>query len=92
MQSWCARSAAARAVFFALVLTPIAVQLVILHAPEGHEITIAPHQVTSLRASIPNKPNELLTGKVNCVVGLTDGKFVSVIESCAVIRRLLEGK
>jgi hypothetical protein len=71
---------------------PIAVQMIVLHSVEGHEVTISSRQVTSLRASKPDHPNTLLTGAVNCVIGLADGKFVTVIESCADVREMIEGK
>jgi hypothetical protein len=32
----------------------------------------------------------LLTKDVHCVVGLSDGKFVSVIEPCDLVRKLIE--
>jgi hypothetical protein len=71
---------------------PAVLNLVVLHSIEGHEVTISPRQVTSLRAAIPNKSNALIQEDVRCVVGLTDGKFVTVIESCAEVRARLEGK
>lgn len=64
--------------------------LIVLHALDGQEITIAPHQVTSLRAHRPDKPNALFTDEVNCLVGLTDGKFVTIKETCAEVRLLIE--
>jgi hypothetical protein len=67
-----------------------AVQLLVLHSVEGHEITISPQQVTSLRAARHNKQNELVSPHVHCLIGLTDGKFISVTEDCATVRELLE--
>jgi hypothetical protein len=64
--------------------------LIILHSIEGHEITIAPHQVTNLRAHRPDKPNTLFTENANCVISLADGKYVTVTETCAEVRRLIE--
>ena len=71
---------------------PIAVKLILLHSVEGHEIAISPDQVTSLRAAIPHRPNQLITEDVACLISLTDGKFVSVTESCDKVRALLEEK
>jgi len=31
-----------------------------------------------------------LTGPSNCIVGMTDGKFAAVLESCDAVKRLLE--
>jgi hypothetical protein len=68
----------------------VAAKLIGVHSLDGHEIAISPQQVTSLRAARPHKPNELVAPHVHCLVGLTDGKFVSVTESCAEVREMLE--
>lgn len=71
-------------------MTPAtALTLLVLHALDGQEITIAPHQVTSLHAQRPDKANRLLTNDASCLIGLTDGKFVTVKETCAEIRGLI---
>lgn len=70
----------------------LALHLILLHSIDGHEITIASQQVTSLRAHQPGKPNKLMTDDANCLIGLTDGRFVTVIESCAEVRELLKGE
>ena len=72
--------------------TTLALALIVLHALDGQEITIASYQVTSLRAHRPDKPNKLLAEEANCLVGLTDGKFVTVKESCAEVRKLIGEK
>jgi uncharacterized protein YlzI (FlbEa/FlbD family) len=64
--------------------------LIILHSIEGHEVTIAPDQITNLRAARPNKPNTLFIEQASCVISLTDGKFVTVKETCAEVRLLIE--
>jgi hypothetical protein len=69
----------------------ILVQLLVLHRVDGQEVTISPNHVTSLRA--PAGPlDRLAPSGSHCLVGLTDGKFVSVIETCLTVRRLLEGE
>ena len=70
----------------------IAVQLVVLHRVDGGEVDINPSQVTSLHATAAavGQRNKLLTHEVRCVVGMTDGKFISVIEPCDVVKKLLE--
>ena len=90
--AWFARSASASVACSAWLWLPIATRLILLHSVEGHEVTISPDQVTSLRAAIPHRPNQLITEDVACLVNLTDGKFISVIESCAEVRTLLEAK
>lgn len=71
----------------------IAVALLVLHAPDGHEIRVNPAFVTTLHATRPSgSPNKLMTDEIQCVVYLTDGKYVSVVEPCADVQRMLEGK
>lgn len=65
------------------------VVLVILHAPNGHEILLNPRAVTSMHAAVPGKTNELIVDDVRCVINTYDGKFVSVIEPCDTVRQLL---
>ena len=67
----------------------IALVFVLLHGPNGHEIILNSRQVTSMHAARPDKPNELVTESVRCVVNTTDGKFVSVIETCDFVRELV---
>lgn len=64
--------------------------LILLHGPDGHEIRVNMHQVTSLHASKPGEDNKLFTDDVKCIVGLADGKFVSVVEPCHIIHHMLE--
>lgn len=64
--------------------------LVTLHGPGNRSILVNPTQVTSLHASTPSQPNRYLTDEVKCLIGLTDGKFVSVIEPCDTVKEILE--
>lgn len=66
-----------------------AVHLIVLHNPDGHQIDINPAQVTSLRAAPEGQAREHFTGRVRCMINLTDGKFVTVVESCDEVRLLL---
>jgi hypothetical protein len=69
-----------------------AIRLIVLHQADGREIAINPAQVTSLHAALPGRPNRLVAPSSRCVVMLADGKFASVIEPCAVVRKLIEDK
>lgn len=64
--------------------------LVILHRVDGGEVIVNRNQVTSLR-STPGSLKGQMPPPTNCLVGLTDGKFVAVTESCAEVKQLLEG-
>ena len=66
----------------------VALSLIVLHRVDGGEVVINPAQVTSLRH--PAGPLGKLAPHGRCLIGLTDGKFVAVIEPCAEVKRLLE--
>jgi hypothetical protein len=69
---------------------PLLLNFVVLHRTDGQEVAINPPQVTSLRA--PAGPlDHLAPHGAHCVVGLTDGKFVAVIETCRTVQQMLEG-
>ena len=61
----------------------------LLHAPDGREIYIYNEAITSLRAHIPGEKNVNVPHSAKCVVNLSDGKFVSVIETCEEVLRLI---
>jgi hypothetical protein len=62
------------------------VVLILLHGPQGADILINPAAITSLRAGVPGKPSEYVTENARCIVSLSDGKFVSVLETCEEVR------
>jgi hypothetical protein len=68
--------------------------LIILHTGDGSEININPAQVTSLRKARPAdhfpSSEKYFSDKVRCMVNLTDGKFLTVIEECEAIRKMLQ--
>ncbi|UPT99195.1 hypothetical protein J4G48_0014585 [Bradyrhizobium barranii subsp. apii] len=64
---------------------------VVLHTVDGGEVAINPPQVTSLRAARDNAESKHFTGGVRCMVSLSDGKFVTVIEACDAVRHKLQG-
>lgn len=71
----------------------LALTLIVLHSVDGFEIIINPQQVVILRPTAEaarGTPNQLVARGVQCVIGLADGKFVSVIEACAVVQAAIE--
>jgi len=75
------------------ILTAVAV--IMLHNVEGMELLISVDHIAVLH---PTKEgagkapkNQLVVGGVNCVVSLSNGKYFSVIEDCASIRKMMEG-
>jgi hypothetical protein len=61
---------------------------VVLHRGDGGEVAIATTHVTSLRA--PAGPLRDLAPSSHCHVGLDDGKWIGVLETCAEVKRQLE--
>jgi hypothetical protein len=73
-----------------IVSVLVVLHLVVLHTVDGREVSINPSHVTSLQAGKEGTQNKLFTDDARCLIGLTDGKFVTVAEHCAVVRQLLE--
>jgi hypothetical protein len=70
--------------------TAIVVHLVLLHTVDGRETLINPDQVASITHKDEGEPNKLLVNTVQCVIGFSSGKFVSVIEHCDEVKQKLE--
>jgi hypothetical protein len=60
-----------------------AVFLLLLHAPDGQAIEINPHEVSSIRE--PPKGHDHVQKDVHCVVFMTNGKFIGVVEDCKTV-------
>lgn len=69
-----------------------ALTMVSLHRTDGGVVAVTPSHVTSLhaRAATGGQGNKVVAPEARCVVWLTDGKLLSVIEPCNVVRSLLE--
>jgi len=71
----------------------VGVVLIVLHAVDGHEVYVNPDHIAILRPTSEaarGTPNQLIVKGATCVVGLSDGKFVSVIETCAAVRDMMD--
>jgi hypothetical protein len=67
----------------------VTVIILVLHGADGGEVRIAPGQVTVLRS--PMHPRaEHFPANAHCMIGLTDGKFVAVTETCSTVQKLVE--
>jgi len=71
------------------IIVPIILKLIVLHAPDGDEIDVNPEQITAIRDKKSEEDNKFVVGTVNCILNTSDGKFVSVVESCEEVRRLI---
>jgi len=66
-----------------------ALALIVLHTVDGRDIVVNPRQITSMREAKPEGASDkAFTDNVHCMISLTDGKFVTVVESCEHVRDL----
>src|SRR5215203_632991 len=68
----------------------LVIALLLLHGPTGREIRVNSRSVTTLHASVPGQPNKALADGANCLINTTDGKFISVVETCEAVSRMIE--
>lgn len=68
----------------------VVLHLVLLHTVDGRDVLVNPEQVTSLTHSKDGEQNKVLVESVECVIGFTNGKFISVAEKCDKVKQLLE--
>lgn len=66
------------------------VLLLLLHAPNGREILLNPAEIVVLSARVPHQKNVNVPDTANCVINTSDGKFISVLESCEVVSQKIE--
>jgi hypothetical protein len=59
--------------------------LVELHTLDGQTVQINSMMVVSLREP-QAKDKRIMHGNVQCIVNFVDGKFITVIEPCSVVR------
>lgn len=65
---------------------------ILLTGPSGNQITLNPKQISTMHAAVPGRENKQFTEQAKCVINTTDGKFISVIETCVEVqRRIREG-
>lgn len=69
----------------------VAVELIVLHSVDGRSVAINAHQVTRLtQARDGTNANKQLHKDVRCVVNLTDGSYIGVVEECSTIEELVK--
>lgn len=64
--------------------------MVLLHRADGGEVLVAGPQITSMHAAVTSGRNIVASPAARCVVWLTDGRVLSVTETCEVVRTLLD--
>jgi len=64
--------------------------MIILHVGTGVAVEVNTDAITHLRN--PEANNQSFAKGLNCMVNLSDGKFVTVVETCQEVRRLMDKK
>jgi len=72
-----------------VIILVAAVALVLLHRADGGAVQVAVGQITSLHAAARAGP-KVANSAARCVIWLADGRVLSVIEPCDVVRNLLD--
>jgi uncharacterized protein YlzI (FlbEa/FlbD family) len=67
------------------------IEFLLLQALDGHNVYVNKAVISTI--SEPRVVGKLGTDKFNCIVGLTNGKYIAVLEKCETIRdRLKKGE
>jgi hypothetical protein len=65
-------------------------QWIVVHSVDKREIVLNVPQITSMTAR--QGQNRNVHHDATCLINLADGKFVTTIETCDDVRRLIRGK
>jgi hypothetical protein len=68
----------------------VAVRLIVLHSGSGAEVDINPDGITSLRAESRKGEDRYFAEGTACMINTSDGKFVTVVETCEQVRKMIE--
>ena len=61
--------------------------LIVLHNAAGQPVLVNPDLITSLQGRSGDRP-ELFVQDARCLINMTDGKFLTVRETCDQVRSL----
>ena len=65
--------------------------LVVLHRIDGGEVVVAPAHITSMHSkALGSARDKLVTPEARCIVWLTDGRQLSVLELCDTVKKLMD--
>jgi len=65
--------------------------LIVLHTGTGVAVEVNTEAITHLRNPEPSS-SPSFPPNVKCMVNLSDGKFVTVVESCQEVRSIMENR
>jgi hypothetical protein len=66
--------------------------MIVLHTGMGVAVEVNTEAITHLRNPEPNSSNPSFPPNVKCMVNMSDGKFVTVTETCPEVRRLMQDR
>jgi hypothetical protein len=64
--------------------------MIILHSASGVEIDVNIATITNMRSPEPGNKN--FTPDVKCLINMSDGKFITVKETCEEVRRAMDAR
>jgi hypothetical protein len=64
--------------------------MIILHSASGVEIDVNTATITNMRS--PEPGHKHFTPDVKCLINMSDGKFITVKETCEEVRRAMEAR
>lgn len=70
------------------MLELITITVLMLHTPGGHEISLVAEKIIAMREG--EGKNKNITEGANCAITTDDGKFLSVVETCEQVRRMID--
>lgn len=68
------------------------IEFIILQTLDGRDVHVNPAAIVSISETSETRDpsKKLMTSKVHCVVNMTNGKFITVIEHCDSVRQRLQ--
>lgn len=70
-----------------MTITLAAAAMIILHVATGGEIDVNIQEITNMRGAEPGHSN--FVKGTNCLVSMSDGKYVAVRETCEQVRQII---
>lgn len=71
-----------------MIALVLAIELLAIVAADGKVVAVNPHEIVAIRA--PRKTDSFVAG-ANCLIFLTDGRFISARDACEDIVHRLGG-
>ena len=72
-----------------LLAAAVAFKLIVVHALSGDEVDVNPAEITNIREAKGPADKDMVSKNVKCVISMSDGKFISVLETCDKVKQML---